>query len=132
MSNMLKTRLEEVRQALLVLHKALVEAERHSYEQTVGAIQSPTHFLQLLTTDPWFAWLQPLSQLIVSLDELDEAGEPLTPAIVEGVIKRSRELLTPSEAGEGFARHYFDALQADTDVVIAHTDVMRLFARAKS
>ena len=131
MTAQLKSRLDEVRQALLTLHKSLVDAERHGYEQTVGAIQSPAHFLQLLTTDPWFAWLQPLSQLIVSLDELDEAEEPLTPAVVEGVIKEARTLLTPSEAGEGFGRHYFDALQADTDVVIAHADVMRLLGRSK-
>ncbi|MEY4385385.1 MAG: hypothetical protein RLY20_668 [Verrucomicrobiota bacterium] len=116
----------------MALHKTLVDAERHGYEQTVGTIQSPTHFLQLLTTDPWFAWLQPLSQLIVSLDELDEADEPLTPAAVDGVIKQTRALLSPSEAGEGFGRHYFDALQADTDVVIAHADLMRLLGRWKA
>ena len=86
---------------------------RHSYEQTVGAIQSPNHFLQLLTQDPWFAWLQPLSQLIVSLDVLEEAEEPLTGATVDMAIKEARLLLTPSEAGEGFSRHYYDALQAD-------------------
>jgi len=34
------------------VHKALVNAERTSYEKTVGTVQSPTHFLQLLTTDP--------------------------------------------------------------------------------
>lgn len=132
MTGQLDSRLDEVRLALLTLHKALVDAERHSYEHTVGKIQSPTHFLQLLTTDPWFAWLQPLSHLIVSLDELDESEEPLTPAVLEGVIKETRTLLRPSESGEGFGRHYFDALQADTDVVIAHADLMRLLGRGKS
>ena len=68
-------RLNEIRLALLSLHKALVDAERVSYEKTVGTIQSPTHFLNLLTSDPWFAWLQPLSRLIVTLDErLDDVA----------------------------------------------------------
>ena len=49
--------LAQLRAALLQLHKALVESERHSYEQNIGSITSPGHFLQLLTTDPWFAWL---------------------------------------------------------------------------
>ena len=50
-------RLARLREALLHLHKALVDSERVSYEQTVGTIPSPNHFLQLLTNDPWFAWL---------------------------------------------------------------------------
>ena len=57
----IRKRLEEIRQALLTLHKALVDSERITYEQTVGPIQSPNHFLQLLTRDPWFGWLQPLT-----------------------------------------------------------------------
>lgn len=127
-----KNRLEEVRQALLTLHKTLVDSERVTYEKTVGAIGSPSQFLKLLTTDPWFAWLQPLSQLIVSMDEAMDAKEPLTAATVDVVLKQANLLLTPSEAGEGFGRHYFDALQRDPDVVIAHADVMKLFARPKT
>ena len=48
--------------------KALVDSERISYEQNLGTIPSPNHFLKLLTDDPWFAWLHPLSQLIVAMD----------------------------------------------------------------
>ena len=121
-----KERLEEVRLALLALHKALVDAERVTYEQTVGAIRSPNHFLKLLMEDPWFAWLQPLSRLIVSLDELSESKEPLTDAMVDAAIKNARTLLTPSESGEEFPRHYYDALQASADVVISHADAMKL------
>ena len=46
-------------------------------------------------------------------------------------IKEANVLLSPSELGEGFAHHYFDALQRDPDVVIAHADVMKLLAKAK-
>src|SRR4051812_12615405 len=120
-----RKRLEEARQALLTLHKAIVDSERITYEKTVGAIQSPNHFLQLLTTDPWFAWLQPLSQLIVSMDEALDPREQLTEAIVETLLKQTRLLLTPSENSEGFARHYYDALQRDPDVVIGHGDLMK-------
>ena len=129
MSNPNRERLEEARQRLLTLHKALVDSERITYEQTVRAIQSPNHFLQLLTKDPWFAWLQPLSQLIVSMDEILDAKEPLTPALVEAEVKEAGRLLAPSEIGEGFSRHYFDALQRDPDVVLAHREVTKLFGR---
>lgn len=132
MSESPKARLKEVRLVLLALHKALVEAERVNYEKTVGAIHSPNHFLQLLTSDPWFAWLQPLSRLIVSLDEIEDGEEPVTDAVVDSVIKEVRKLLSPSETGEGFGRHYFDALQADMDVVIAHADTMKLLGPLKT
>jgi len=127
-----RKRLEEVRQALLTLHKAIVDSERITYEKTVGAIQSPNHFLQLLTGDPWFAWLQPFSQLIVSMDEALDPKEQLTTSIIDGALKQTRLLLTPAENSEGFARHYFDALQRDPDVVIAHGEVMKLLRRRKS
>jgi hypothetical protein len=128
----IKERLEEVRQALLTLHKTLVDSERVTYEKTVGAIRSPNQFLQLLTTDPWFAWLQPLSQLIVSVDEALDAKEPLTDKTVEATVKEANLLLSPSEIGEGFAHHYFDALQRDPDVVIAHADAMKILGRQKA
>jgi len=128
----IKKRLEEVRHSLLTLHKTLVDSERVTYEKTVGAIGSPSQFLKLLTTDPWFAWLQPLSQLIVSMDEALDAREPLTEAVVVATVKEANLLLAPSEIGEGFAHHYFDALQRDPDVVIAHADVMKLLGRQKT
>lgn len=124
--------LPELREALLKLHKTLVDSERASYEQTIGPIPSPNHFLHLLTTDPWFAWLQPLSQLIVAMDEALDARTPLTPAVVVAFFKQTRELLVANETGEGFAHHYFDALQRDADVVMAHADVAQRLRRPKA
>jgi len=119
-------RLDTLRGSLLTLHKALVDSERVEYERTIGKIQSPNHFLQLLTTDPWFAWLSPLSQLIVSMDEALEEKEPLTPCSVDALVAQSQRLLLPSEMGEGFSKHYDEALQRDPDVVLAHGAVSKL------
>src|SRR3954470_10272246 len=107
----IRARLETLRSSLLSLHKVLVESERVEYEATVAKITSPNHFLHLLTTDPWFAWLSPLSQLIVSIDEALDAEEPLTQVRVEGLVKEAAGLLVASETGEGFAQNYFEALQ---------------------
>jgi len=131
MTNLSRKRLEDARNALLTLHKALVDSERIPYEKTVGTIRSPNHFLQLLTTDPWFAWLQPLSQLIVSIDEALDPREPLTSTTVDAIFKQAKLLLTPSEESEGFARHYFDALQRDPDVVIAHGEMIKALGGRK-
>jgi hypothetical protein len=119
--------LAQLREAMMQLHKALVESERHSYEQNIGTIPSPGHFLQLLTQDPWFAWLHPVSELIVTIDEALDAKEPLTREGAEVLVKQVRGLLVASETGEGFARHYFEALQRDPDVLYAHAATMKLF-----
>ncbi len=119
-------RLQALRTSLLVLHKALVESERVEYEKTIGKIKSPNHFLQLLTSDPWFAWLSPLSQLIVSIDEALDAKEPLNSARAEALVRQAARLLVASETGAPFSQHYFEALQRDPDVVLAHGDVAKL------
>jgi hypothetical protein len=121
-----RNRLQTLRDAALSLHKALVDSERVEYEKTIGKIRSPGHFLQLLTNDPWFAWLSPLSQLIVSMDEALDAREPLTSAGAEALADQIRRMLVASETGDGFSTHYFEALQRDPDVVLAHAEVAKL------
>ena len=125
--------LAELREALLALHKALVDSERISYEQSMGTIPTANHFLRLLTEDPWFAWLHPLSELIVTLDERLEAKAktPLTADEAAALTQQTRELLVATEAGEGFSRHYFDALQRDPEVVMAHAAAARWFRPRK-
>jgi hypothetical protein len=127
-----RLRLERLRSALLSLHKTLVDSERVEYESTMGKIQNANHFLQLLITDPWFAWLSPLSQLLVSIDEALDAKEPLTLEMAETFFKQSVQLLVASETGPEFSKHYYVALQRDPDVVMAHAEVARLHRKRKA
>jgi hypothetical protein len=122
-----RQRVMALRAELLHLHKALLESERTGYEKVFGKIGSPYQFLQLATTDPWFAWLRPVTQLIVAMDELLEAKEPITAAAVVALVDQVRTLLIPAVDGEGFSRHYDEALQRDPDVVFAHAATVRLF-----
>lgn len=119
-------RLKEVREALLQLHKTLLESERVGYEAAVGPIPSPNHFLRLLSDDPWFAWLHPLSRHIVSIDEALDRRIPVSAADAEGLMAQTRRMLVASEEGHGFPRSYFEALQRDPDVVFAHSRVVLL------
>jgi hypothetical protein len=121
-----RLRLTELREALLLLHKALLESEKVSYEATFGKIASPYQFLKLLTEDPWFAWLSPMTNLIAAMDERLDAKVPLTAVAVEGLITQARAMLVATEAGEGFSRHYDEALQRTPDVVLAHATVAKL------
>ena len=119
-------RLKEVREALLELHKTLLESERVGYEAAVGPIPSPNHFLRLLSDYPWFAWLHPLSRHIVSIDEALDRRIPVSAADAEGLMAQTRRMLVASEEGHGFPRSYFEALQRDPDVVFAHSRVVLL------
>ena len=129
-----RQRLTELREAMLPLHKTLLESERVTYEATFGKIQSPYQFLKLAMEDPWFAWLTPMTQLITAMDEmLDAKKEPLTVAGVDAVADRIKTMLVATESGEGFSRHYDEALQRNPDVVLAHAAVAKLIrAQAKS
>jgi hypothetical protein len=121
----LRQRLQELHSALLKLHKALLDSEKIVYEKSVGPIQSPNHFFQLLTNDPYFAWLRPISQLIVAIDETLDAHEPLTNANVDSLMSQSVFLLVPAQSTGDFAERYAAALQRDPRVILAHAQVAK-------
>ena len=113
-----EARLRAVRMPLLKLHKALLEAERIGYEKQMGRIENPGTFLQLLMNDPWFAWLRPISQLIVLIDEHLEAGLEVPETTAENLLKQARELTTPDG-------RYAELIQGHPDVALAKRDVSR-------
>ena len=118
-----RQQLTEIKESLLVLHKALIESERIEYERTFGAIDSPNAFLKLLMEDPWFAWLRPVSMIVVTIDEILDSEEPLQAAEVRQVRTKASKLLQASEEGQGFERSYFEALQRTPEVILAHAAV---------
>ena len=123
--------LQELRDALLDLHKVLIDSERAVYETKVGPIKSPHHFFQLVSSDPWFAWLRPVSQLIVAMDEALDTDEPLTRDTVNMLMKESVFLLLPAERGGEFGERYMAALQRDPEVVLAHAKVAKRIGSSK-
>jgi hypothetical protein len=46
----------------------------------------------------------------------------------ERLIAQAWELLAPNENGRGFAKRYFEALQRDPDVVLAHGRMRKVLA----
>jgi hypothetical protein len=62
-------RLRQVRDRLLDLHKALLDAERARFEREHGRVTSSGQWLQLVLGHEQFAWLRPFSGLIVRIDE---------------------------------------------------------------
>ncbi len=121
-----RARLRELRAKLLQLHKVLLDDARAAYEMDRGRVPSNASLLQLVINDPWFAWLHSLSELVVRIDETIEADSPATDADAAALINEVEKLLTASENGEGFHRRYYDALQRQPAVVLAHADVRRV------
>jgi hypothetical protein len=128
MADLTAQRLTDLRNGLLRLHKSLLDSERAAYERDVARITSTGQYLNLVLSDPWFNWLHDLSQFIVLVDETLDFKEPATPEDADRLIARARELVSPSEEGAGFARRYFEALQRDPAAVLAHRDMMQVFA----
>jgi hypothetical protein len=131
-SELTRDGLKELRHGLLRLHKLLLDLERRDYERARGRISNSYEFLQLVLKDPWFDWLHRLSELIVQIDESLDNRDPETPMMEEdaqALIERAKTLLAPSENGTQFQKNYFLALQQSPDVVLLHSEVMRLLGR---
>lgn len=123
-----RQRLTDLRNGLLKLHKTLLDSERARYERDIERIQTAGQLLNLVLHDPWFAWLHELSELIVLIDETLDAADPATGSDAARLLAQTRALLTPAESGNGFRKQYFEALQRDPDVVIAHGAAMQVLA----
>jgi hypothetical protein len=117
-----KPPLLEAATALREVHRALVQAVRAAYEREVGPAGGPGQLLRLLTEDPYFAWLHPMSELIVDLDSL-LAQEILPQGTVAGVRQEINRLT--QAGGSPFWERYAPLLQADTELVMAHAHLRR-------
>jgi hypothetical protein len=127
-SDPVNQRLTELRNGLLGLHKTLLDSERAAYERDIARISSKGELLKLVLYDPWFAWLHELSEFVVLIDETLDAEEPPQGIDGERLIAQAVELLAPNEEGRGFAKRYFEALQRDPDVVLAHARMRKVLS----
>lgn len=116
---------ERARRALLLVHQALLQAERVEYEGEHGRIEGNSQFMRLVLQAPRFAWLRPLLALVVEIDELLAADGLAEEDQVRALVARAQECLRPDEHGDAFQRRYFELLQDAPAVVIAHGEAMK-------
>jgi hypothetical protein len=131
-----------MRRALLELHRALVESERREYERGRGRMTDRA-FLEALIGAPELAWLNPLTSLIVRLEESVEEDAPENAtenatentargAAVADCVAEIRKLLRPNAGGYGFQRKYAEAMQRSPEVVVAHGRAVAAVGREES
>jgi hypothetical protein len=121
----LRRKLGAVVEAVRPLHQALIEVVRRAYERTHGRVAGPVELFQLLTTDPFFAWLQPMARHMAAIDEALDEPEPLDAARVADLKARLDALLTEGPEEEGFSKRYLALLQDDPDLVMTHAVLRR-------
>ncbi|HET9661869.1 MAG TPA: hypothetical protein VFP05_16195 [Thermomicrobiales bacterium] len=119
-----RTQLFKVREALLNLHKALLNVERARYEYNVGPVANEFEFFRLATSDPSFAWIGPLTTLIVQIDEQVANKEPISVGAVESLYSETRAVLA-SSTETPFKTEYNQLLQENPDLVMKHSAVMQ-------
>src|SRR5512133_2768205 len=84
-----RERLLETRRALLDLHKLLLQRERADYGQEHGPVTN-AGLLNLALHDESFAWLRPILQLVVRIDEMLEWDGLWTDSDAQAVFDRTR------------------------------------------
>jgi hypothetical protein len=121
-----RQKLVALREALLRLHKSLLEMERRGYEKEHGAVTAGELF-RLVVDDPQFAWLHNISEFVVRIDESLSSEEGVTDTDAHVAIALARKIFAPSQSGDSFQKFYFDAIQKDPAVVMEHAELVRLF-----
>ena len=120
--------LRVVRQRLLVLHKAFLDGERSRHERDHGPIETTQQHLQLLMEHPSFAWLRPLSGLIVRIDERLAAKDVVSSGEIRQLAADVRALTSFGDESTDYQHRYRGALEASPAVLTAHADVARALA----
>ena len=123
----LRGALREVSKRLLPLHRALIDIAKEDYAFAVAPVK-PAQLLQLLTDDPFFAWLKPVTSLIVDIDEM--ARTDFEAADVAAIADRLDHLFGAKAEG-AFSAQYIPMLQRSVDIAIGHVELRKAAARLR-
>jgi hypothetical protein len=120
--------LREISRLLIPLHRALIDAAKEEYAFAFGAVPQPTQLVRLLGEDPFFAWLKPITALIVDIDEM--ARRDFESSEVRSIADRVESMFGSSPSPE-FAQKYVPLLQRNPDVTMAHAALRKALARLR-
>ena len=119
--------LREVSKLLLPLHRALIDAAKEDYALAVAPVK-PAQLLQLLTDDPFFEWLKPVTSLIVDIDEMVRTD--FEAADVAAIADRI-DSLVGAKAEDAFSSQYIPMLQRSVDIAIGHAALRKAVSRLR-
>ncbi|MBY4895972.1 hypothetical protein [Cupriavidus sp. AU9028] len=120
--------LRALRAALLKSHKEIIQYDRAEYERLHGRIPAG-QFVQIVTEDRYFRWLDPLSRLIVEIDE--ELDGPEHHDDTCRAVASAAERLFSQRGDPLFRQRYQGALQDEPAVTVAHGQLMSVIAQLR-
>jgi hypothetical protein len=124
-----RTDWQKLANALRELHRTLVEITRREYERAHLVELGSGELLQLLTSNPEFAWLRGLSELMVDLDLVHDSAPAGDDDITTAVRAAVEHLLSNAQGPAGlFAERYWPYVHKDPRVAMAHGAVKQVLA----
>jgi hypothetical protein len=78
----------------------------------------------LVLGDDWFAWLKPMTSLMVEIDETLAARDLADQDDYRRLIGRARTLVDPEVVENGFFEHYNGVVSRDVDVAFLHVQLV--------
>jgi hypothetical protein len=124
----MEAKLEALREALVELHKAILDAQKIAYERAHGRVDSRGELLQLVVRDPEFAWIRALSALIAELDEWADSDQESRDREIAAVLGALRTLIQPDGTNAEFTTRYWPLVEAAPEALVAHVRLWRLIA----
>ena len=115
----LRASLRELSKALLPLHRHLIEAAKSDYAFAYKPVESPGHLLRLLNDDPFFAWLKPMTSIIVDIDEM--VRRDFEKGDAKAIVDRVQHFL----ANE----NYVMMLQREVEIATEHAAMRKVLAK---
>lgn len=120
----LRGQLNALARVLRQLHSSLLELVKADFEGQHGPVKGPVQLFGLVTNDPFFAWLRPLSAQMALIDELIDEKRKLDPADASDVRQAVERLFSRDDAPpEGFATNYVARLQDSGAVAVLHGEL---------
>lgn len=111
----------QVRQALWVLQKEVLNSLKEQFDREVGYQAAPTEWFQVLMNAERYMWLRELTSLMADIDILTELNN-----ISEedaGVARAEIERLLVDHTEEGFGKQYRDLLMAGQSLLPLHSQL---------
>ena len=118
----LRAALREVSKALIPLHRRLIDVAKDDYHFAFGPVGTSAQLIDLVRSDPFFAWLQPVTSLIVDIDEM--ARTDFEPAAAAGIAARVEDLFV--------SERYVALLQRDVEVAMGHAALRKALTELRN
>jgi hypothetical protein len=120
-----RIKLNDLAQALRSTHSTLLEVVKKEYEAAHGTIKGPFAYFQLVTNDPVFQWLRPLSGMMASLDDLLDNKRDLKPSDAEQIKLEVEQLFKFAKGSETFATQFHAREKLESEIKTRHAEVRK-------